>query len=187
MVKKKAKPPAKPKIPSVIAIIGSALRKQTKEELVALLLGLAKNHYVVTRELEAKLKIEKPVELLIADIASSIDRATDFDEDDRNCNFDVDSEEYERVQKGLSLLVQLGHLEAAKSLALKLMEYGSLQVEGSDEGLMSDEICDCLKPVIKAVKVQGGNAAIQWAKKMMGADRIGCICDGELKDLLGKS
>ncbi len=161
--------------------------------MVALFLWLAKNHYVVTRELEAKWKIEKPWELIIADIASSNDRATDFDAFDRNCNFDVDEEEYEKVRKGLSLLVQLGHQEAAKSLALKLMEYACFQVEWSDEGLMTDDICDCLTPVIKTVKAQGGSLAIQGeeaiqgAKKRMEADRIGCICDGELNALLGKS
>jgi hypothetical protein len=74
--------------------------------------------------LEDRLNIEKPVDLLVADVSSAIDRATDFDERMTNHNFDVDWQAYADVQKGLSLLVELGHLADAKSLALKLMKDG---------------------------------------------------------------
>ena len=94
---------------------------------------------------------------------------------------------YAEVQKGLSLLVELGHLADAKSLALKLMKDGSYQVECSDEGLMTDEIRECLKPVIRAVKAAGGDEAAKWAKDMQVADRVGFICDKELAELRGKS
>lgn len=66
------------------------------------------------------------------------------------------------------------------------MKDGSYQVECSDEGLMTDEISDCLKPVIRAVKAAGGGAA-KWASDMQRADRIGCICDTELAELRGES
>ncbi|KLU04977.1 hypothetical protein RISK_002970 [Rhodopirellula islandica] len=45
------------------------------------------------------------------------------------------------------------------------MKRGSYQVACSDEGLMSYEIEDCLKPVIKAVKRVGGESAKQWLSK----------------------
>jgi hypothetical protein len=168
-------------------LIEQELHKQTKAELVALILGIAKEHAVVVRELEDRLPIEKPVDLLIADVSSAIDRATNFDERLMNHNFDVDWQAYDEVQKGLSRLVELGRLADAKSLALKLMKDGSYQVECSDEGLMSDEISECLQPVIRAVKAAGGDEAAQWAKDMQIADRIGCICDQELAMLRGKS
>jgi hypothetical protein len=63
------------------------------------------------------------------------------------------------------------------------MKDGSYQVESSDEGLMTDEISDCLKPVIRAVKVDGGAEAAKWAFEMQIADRVGFIWDDELAKL----
>lgn len=48
---------------------------------------------------------------------------------------------------------------------------------------MSYEIEDCLKPVIKAVKREGGQPAKQWATEMIAADEGGFICDTELRKL----
>lgn len=48
---------------------------------------------------------------------------------------------------------------------------------------MTDDICQCLLPVIHAVKAVGGDEAIQWAGEMQEADRVGCICDKELAAL----
>ncbi len=135
---------------------------------------------------KSQLRIEKPVDLLVADVSSAIDRATDFDEREINYNFDVDWQAYEDAQKGLRKLVDLGYLEDAKLLALKLMKDGSYQVECSDEGLMTDDIEDCLRPVIRAVKTSGGADADKWAKEMQEADRVGFICDQELAELRNK-
>jgi hypothetical protein len=165
--------------------IEEELHKRTKAELVAMILAIAKEHAVVARQLEDRLTIEKPVDLLIADVSSAIVRATDFDERMMNYNFDVDWQAYADVRKGLSQLVKLGLLADAKSLALKLMKDGSYQVECSDEGLMSDEISQCLKPVILAVKAAGGDDAVKWAGDMRAADRVGFICDQELAELRG--
>ncbi len=163
--------------------IEKELHKRTKAELVAMILTIAKEHSVVARELEDRLSIKKPVKLLVADVSSAIDRATDFDERMLNRNFDVDWQAYADVQKGLSGLVELGHLADAKSLALKLMKDGSYQVECSDEGLMIDEIRTCLMPVIRAVKAGDIDGAVKWAGDMLTADRVGSICDKELKEL----
>ncbi len=142
---------------------------------------------MIARELEDQLNIEKPVGQLVPDVSAAIERATDFDRRKMNQNFDVDWQAYATVQKGLSQLVELGQLEYAKSLALKLMKAGSHQVECSDEGLMADEICDCLRPVIEAVEAAGGNEAVQWAREMSEADRVGVICHEELAELGGES
>jgi hypothetical protein len=186
-VKKGTKRPRKRARSGRFPLIEMQLQKRTKAELVAMILVIAKEHAVVARELEDRLTIEKPVDLLVADVSSAIDRATDFDERMMNRNFDVDWKAYADVQKGLSRLVKLGHLAVAKSLALKLMTGGSYQVECSDEGLMTDDICQCLKPVIQAVKAVGGGAAAKWAGDMQNADRVGFICDKELAQLQGGS
>jgi hypothetical protein len=167
-------------------LIEQALRKRTKSDLIETILMIARDHGVVARELERQLAVEKPVDLLVADVSSAIDRATNFDERMMNHNFDVDWQAYEDVQRGLSQLVGLGHLDDAKSLALKLMKDGSYQVECSDEGMMTDDISDCLKPVIRAVKAAGGGDAARWANDMQVADRVGFICDKELAELQGK-
>lgn len=103
-----------------------------------MILKLAKEHAVVARELERRLDVEKPGDLLVADVSSAIDRATAFDENMINYNFDVDWQAYSDVQKGLSQLIKLGRLEDAKSLALQLMKNGSYQVECSDEGFVAE-------------------------------------------------
>jgi len=164
-------------------LIEKALRKRTKADIICLVMTLAKEHAAVARDLERELAIEKPMDLLVADVSSAIDRATDFDERKMNYNFDVDWQAYEDVQLGVKKLIELGQLEDAKTLALKLMNDGSYQVECSDEGLMTDDIQDCLKPVIRAVKAADGKEASHWAFEMLRADRVGFICDRELKQL----
>jgi len=187
VVKKGTKRPRKLAKPDRFPLIDRELRKRTKTELIAMILVIAKEYAVVARELEDRLNIEKPVDLLVADVSAAIDRATDFDERMMNHNFNVDWQAYAEVQKGLSQLVKLGRLADAKSLALKLMKAGSYQVECSDEGLMTDDISQCLKPVIQTVKAAGGGEAARWAKEMRIADRVGFICDKELAQLQGKS
>jgi hypothetical protein len=168
-------------------LIDRQLRKRTKADLMAMLLKIAREHAVVARELEGRLNIEKPVDLFVADLASAIDRATDFDERMMGHNFDVDWQAYADVQKGLSLLVEMGYLADAKSLALKLMKDGSYQVKCSDEGLMTDDICECLKPVIQAVRDAGGSEAGSWACDMQNADRVGFLCNKELAQMQAES
>ena len=160
MVKRGTKKPRKIAKTDRFLLIEKALRKRTKADLIETILMIAKDHPVVA------LDVEKPRDLLVVDVSSATDRATDFDERMINHNFDVDWQAYEDVQNGLAQLIKLGHLEDAKSLALKLMKDGSYQVESSDEGLTTDEISDCLKPVIRAVKAVGGDQAAKWAFEM---------------------
>lgn len=67
------------------------------------------------------------------------------------------------------------------------MKDGSYQVECSDEGLMTDEIQDCLRPVIHAVQSANDKEAAKWALEMSHVDRVGFICDRELKKLAGET
>lgn len=187
MVKKAVKKARKSVKPDRFSLIEKELHKRTKAELVAMILMIARKQSDVMRDLENQLNIDKPVDLLVNDVACAISVATDFDERMMNHNFDVDWQAYADVRKGLEQLIASGHLDDAKSLALQLMKEGSYQVECSDEGLMTEDICECLRPVIRAVKAAGGDAAGQWAKKMLDADRMGFICNKELAELRGKS
>jgi hypothetical protein len=56
------------------------------------------------------------------------------------------------VKRNMSSLVDSGQLGPAMQLALELMKEGSLQVEMSDEGMMTDDIEDCLSVVLKRLK-----------------------------------
>ena len=187
MVKKGTKKPRKLVTSDRFPLIDGELRKRTKADLIAMLLAIAQEHAVVAEDLEDLLHVEKPMEQLVADLSSAIERATDFDRRLMNHNFKVDWQAYVDVRKGLSLLVEQGRLEEAKLMALELMKSGSHQVECSDEGLMLDDICDCLMPVIQAVKTAGGVEAAQWASDMLKADRIQFICKQELAELRRES
>lgn len=168
-------------------LIEKALKKLTKADLVKLVVKLAKENAELSRALEVELDVQKPIDLLVSDVQSAICRATDLDDRQLNYNFDYDCQAYEDVKKGFENLIALGHLEDVKSLALRLMKDGSYQVECSDEGMMTDDIQDCLKPVIRAVKAEGGAAASKWAIEMLVADRVSFICDKELKRLSGQT
>jgi len=53
---------------------------------------------------------------------------------------------------------------------------------------MTDDIEACLQPVIKAIRKSGlaDKDVRKWCNTMLRQDRIGCICDGELTDLLNE-
>ena len=164
-------------------LIRFELGKCKKADLIDFLVEFSNEHLEVQRELETRLSVEKPISLVVDDIESAIALATDFDERRMNYNFDYDHESYQGVEKGLKKLIEHGELEEAKRLSIELMKRGSYQVACSDEGLMSCEMEDCLKPVIKAVKREGRVPAKQWAAEMIRADEVGCICDTELRKL----
>ena len=68
------------------------------------------------------------------------------------------------------------------NLSVELMHKGSYQVECSDEGLMTDDIRECLLPVIKAVRKSKLSATdhFRWTSLMLAADRVGFICQEEV-------
>ncbi len=129
-----------------------ALAKRTKDELLDVLVELAEEDRVILRRLAAQMELEAPPQELAATTRQAIADATDFDERDINRNFSYDYEAYGEVKRNLSRLIDLGELHLAMELSLELMKQGSYQVEMSDEGLMTQEIEECLQVVLKALK-----------------------------------
>jgi len=70
-------------------------------------------------------------------------------------------------------------------VSLKLMGEGSYQVDMSDEGLMTEEIEECLRVVIKALQKcdLSPDDVIAWCSEMAKKDRVGFICETELRAL----
>jgi hypothetical protein len=159
------------------------LSKQTKTALVDELVELIEGDDRFARRLVQRFHVGLPSETLIEDTLQAIADATDYDPRQMNRNFDYDYEAYESVQKNLGKLIEAEHLEPAMEMALELMRSGSEQVEMSDEGLMTDDIEECLRVVIKAVKSADlpVGTVKTWVQKMRRADRVGFICDKDLE------
>ena len=70
-------------------------------------------------------------------------------------------------------------------LALELMKQGSHQVEMSDEGMMTEDIEDCLKVVLEAFRTCNLPAAevIAWCSAMLENDRVGFFAREPLQSL----
>lgn len=90
-------------------------------------------------------------------------------------------EAYDAVKRNLSRLIELGELD----LALELMKEGSHQVEMSDEGLMSEDIEQCLRVVLQALKQADlpPEQGLAWCALLAKSDAVGCICERELETL----
>jgi hypothetical protein len=162
-----------------------ALAKRAKGELIDALVKMAREDRPVLRRLAAHFELHAPREELLAETRPAIADATAFDERRINYNFSYDGEAYDHVQRNLQRLIKLGQLRPAMELSLELMDQGSHQVEMSDEGLMTDDIEACLRPVLKAIRTCDLPAAevIAWCTQMLKRDRVGFICDQELREL----
>lgn len=164
-------------------LLRAALERTKKGDLVELLLRLASEERFCSWILERELRLDKPIALLVHDVEAAIELATKVDERRLNYNFDYDWRAYEAIQFGLTRLIEKHALDEAQDLALQLMRQGSYQIECSDEGLMGEEIEKCLRPVISAVK--GSPGAKTWAIEMLRQDRIGVLCESELREMAG--
>jgi len=73
----------------------------------------------------------------------------------------------------------------AMSSALELMKRGSYLVEMSDEGLMTEDVEDCLKEILEALGKSDLSLAgvIAWCSAMLEDDRIGFIAREPLQSL----
>jgi hypothetical protein len=102
-----------------------------------------------------------------------------------NCNFDHDNEAYGEVKRNLGRLVASGQLRPAMQLAPDLMKRGSHQVGMSDEGLMAEDIEDCLNAVIKAITKWDlpAEEVLAWCSAMLDTDRMGFIARKPLEAL----
>ena len=187
MVKKKRKKKLArvPKTRASVDRLATALAKRKKAELIDVIVEMARDDRGILRRLESQFGVEAPAEELVAATRQAIVDATDFDEREINYNFNYDYAAYRTVRRNLGSLTELGQLPEAMDLSLELMEQGSYQVEMSDEGMMTDDIEECLQVVIKALKKGTLPAAdvMAWCAAMIRKDRVGFICDQSLKAL----
>ena len=186
MSKHKSKKAASPKKPGdTTAGLRRALNARSKPELVNVLLELAQADRGVLRQLTARFEVAAAPKELVAATRRAIADATDFDERDMNTNFDYDYEAYDEVKRNLARLITSGQLRLAMELSLDLMKQGSRQVEMSDEGMMTDDIKDCLSVVLKELKKCDlpANDVIAWCSAMLANDRVGFIATEQLQSL----
>jgi hypothetical protein len=162
-----------------------ALAQRTKAELIDLLLDLARANQGILRQLTARYNVAATAEELVAATRRAIADATDFDEREINRNFRYDDEAYREVKRNLSRLVGLGELPLAMQLSLELMQQGSYQVEMSDEGLMTDDIVDCLSGVLTALQKCDlpADHVTAWCSAMLDSDRVKFIATEQLQSL----
>jgi uncharacterized Zn finger protein len=190
MSKHKSKKAASPKKPAdTTAGLRKALNARSKPELVNVLLELAQADRGVLRQLTARFDVVAAPKELVAATRRAIGDATDFDERDMNTNFDYDYEAYHEVKRNLARLIASGNLREAMTLSLELMKQASRQVEMSDEGMMTDDIEECLSVVLKELKKGDlpANDVIAWCSAMLTNDRVGFIAREPLQSLLSHS
>ena len=186
MAKRKSKKTAPAKKPADAAQgLRQALAKRGKAELVELLLELAQADGGIQRQLIARFDVAPAPTELIAATRRAIADATDFDEREINHNFDCDYEAYEEVKRNFARLIAAGQLRQAMQLSLELMKEGSCQVEMSDEGMMTDDIEECLSVVLEALKKCDlpKDEVITWCSAMLKNDRVGFIAEKPLQAL----
>jgi hypothetical protein len=183
--RKPKKAAAASKQPKSTAKLRQALSRQTKVELVDVLLQLAQADRGVLRQLTARFDMAAAPDELVGATRQAIADATNFDEREINRNFDYDNEAYREVKRNLGQLIDSGQLRLAMQLALDLMKHGSYQVEMSDEGMMTEDIEDCLSVVLNPLKKCDLPAAeiIAWCSAMLDNDRVGFIAREPLQSL----
>ena len=137
------------------------------------------------RELTARFDLVRTLDELVTATRLAIADATDFDERQINHNFAYDYEAYGEVKRNLSRLIDSGQRRLAMELSLELMKRGSYQVEMSDEGLMTEDIDDCLSVVMAALRTCDLPTfeVIAWCSAMLDADRVGFIAEKSLQSL----
>jgi hypothetical protein len=180
---KKAAPARKR--PESMAQLRRALSRRKKAELVDALLELAQADRGTLRQLTARFDVAAAPDELVAATRQAIADATAFDRRDINRNFAYDYEAYHEVKRNLGRLIGSGQLQPAMRLALELMKQGSYQVEMSDEGLMTQDIEDCLGVVLKALEKRDlpATEVIAWCSAMLDTDRVGFIARESLQSL----
>lgn len=186
MPKRKPKKPAPAgKQPGATAELRQALARRTKAELVDVFLELAQADRGTLRQLTARCNVAATADELVAATRQAIVDATYFDERDINRNFDYDYEAYGEVKRNLGRLIASGQLRPAMRLALDLMKQGSCQVEMSDEGMMTEDIEDCLSVVLTTLPKGDlpGAEGIAWCAAMLASDRVGFIAREPLQSL----
>jgi hypothetical protein len=186
MSKQKSKKAASLRKPAdTTAGLRKALNARTKPELVTALLDLARADRGVLRQLNARFDVAAAPKELVAATRQAIADATDFDEREINHNFTYDYEAYHEVKRNLGRLIASRELRPAMQLSLELMRQGSYQVEMSDEGMMTDDIEDCLSVTLQTLRKCDlpADEIIAWCKAMLDNDRVGFIAREPLQAL----
>jgi hypothetical protein len=180
---RKRKATAQASKPQSLTRLRKAISSRTKAELVEVVLELAQADRQILRQVTARFDMT-PAELVAATYQAIID-ATAFDERQINHNFDYNWAAYEEVKRNLGRLVGAGKLKPAMELSLELMKRGSYQVEMSDEGLMMEEIEDCLSMVLDALRKcdLAPHKIIAWCSAMLTSDRVKFIAEEDLQSL----
>jgi hypothetical protein len=183
--RKPKKPTPARKAPQSAVQLRQALSRRKKAELVDVLLELAEADRGVLRQLTARFDVASAPAELVAATRQAIADATAFDERDINRNFDYDYDAYKEVKRNLGRLVASGQWRLAMELAVELMRQGSRQVEMSDEGMMTEEVEECLGVVLEALPKCDLPAAevIAWCSTMLANDRVGFIAREPLQAL----
>ena len=153
------------------------LARRTKKELVDVLAGIGPGRPSGSPATHCPVGVAAAPDELVAATHQAIVDATDFDERDINRNFAYDYEAYAEVKRNLSRLIEAGQWRQAMDLSLELMKQGSCQVEMSDEGMMTEDIEDCLSVVIGACKRCDLPVVeiLRWCTAMLDNDRVGFI------------
>ena len=138
------------------------LAKRTKDELIDILVEWARENRHLLRRLAERIDLEAPPQELAAATRQAIADATDFDEREINRNFAYDYQAYREVKRGLGRLIDSGELRLAMELSLELMKQGSYVLKKCD---------------LPASEVAG------WCAEMLQRDRVGFICQQELRAL----
>jgi hypothetical protein len=180
---KKTVPPGKRTNPAVA--LREVLAQRKKVELVDALVELAQADRGVLRQLTARFDVAAAPDELVAATQQAIADATDFDERDINRNIDYDYEAYGEVKRNLGCLIAAGQLRLTMHLSLELMKQGSYQVEMSDEGLMTQDIEECLDVVFQALQTCDlpAGEVVAWCSAMLATDRVGFIARDQLQSL----
>jgi hypothetical protein len=171
--------------PEPTAALRQALSRRKKVELVDILMELAQGDRGVLRQLTARFDVTTTPDELVAATHQAIADATRFDKRDINRNFAYDDGAYREVKRNLGRLIGSGQLRLAMQLALELMKQGSYQVEMSDEGMMTEDIEDCLGVVIEALTKCDlpADEGIAWCSAMLGNNRMGFIAQTPIESL----
>jgi hypothetical protein len=183
--RKPEKPSLAGKRPESAPPLRQALSRCKKAELVDVLLELAEANRGILWQLTARFDVAAAPDELVAATRQAIANATAFDERDINSNFDYDDEAYREVNRNLGRLIASGQWRLAMELAVELMRQGSRQVEMSDEGMMTEDVEECLGVVLKALPRCDLPAAevIAWCSAMLDNDRVGFIAREPLQSL----
>ncbi len=176
-------PSGKP--PESMTPLRKAMTGRTKAELVKILLALAEADRGILRQLTAQFDVSAAPRELVAATRQAIIDATAFDARKMNRNFNYDYAAYDEVKRNLSRLIRAGELRLAMELSLELMKRGSYQVEMSDEGLMTQDIEDCLSVVLESLgkcKLPA-HKVIAWCSATLNSDRVQFIATEQLQSL----